>query len=246
MPALVIRPYAELITQIETLTGLSETQIRAAMAIVHVFEVATASGGFHRIGKIHGDNGGISYGVFQFSINSGNLGSILTAYVSSPEARYAAQTAPFAARASNRDARLNDDLHFEQALKQIGFDPVMQRIQIAYGLQEFGLLAANRFRDLGLKTALGYGVMLDSAVHGAYTKVVQGVRSRKPALGGDEKTWVADYLSTRRGWLTRQGPPLLCTVYRIDTFRRLIEKNNWSLTPPFLARSVMIKQESLV
>lgn len=245
MPTVTIRPYTELITQIETLTGLSETQIRAAMAIVHVFEVATATGGFHRVGKIQGDNGGISYGVFQFSINSGNLGSILTAYVASPDAKYAAQVTQFAARAVNRDTRLNDDLNFEQILKQIGFDPVMQHIQIAYGLQEFGLVAANRFRGLGLKTALGYGVMLDSAVHGTYTKVLQGVRNRKPALGGDEKTWVADYLSTRRAWLTRQGPPLLCTVYRIDTFRRLIEKNNWSLTPPFLARSVMIKQEAL-
>lgn len=245
MPTVTIRPYTEIITQIETLTGLQENQIRAAMAIVHVFEVASVSGGFHRVGKIQGDSGGISYGVFQFSINSGNLGSILTAYVAAPEAKYATQAAPFAARAVNRDTRLNDDLHFEQTLKQIGFDPVMQRIQIAYGLQEFGIVAANRFRDLGLKTALGYGVMLDSAVHGAYTKVLQGVRNRKPTLGGDEKTWVTDYLSTRRAWLTRQGPPLLCTVYRIDTFRRLIEKNNWSLTPPFLARSVMIKQEAL-
>ena len=242
---LSIRPYPELISQIENLTGLSETQIRAAMAIVSVFEVATATSGFHRIGKIQGDSGGISYGVFQFSINSGNLGSILTAYVASPDAKYAAQVAPFAARAVNREARLNDDLSFEQTLKQIGFDPVMQRIQIAYGLQEFGIMAANRFHELGLKTALGYAVMLDSAVHGAYTKVLQGVRNRKPALGGDEKTWVADYLSTRRAWLTRQGPPLLCTVYRIDTFRRLIEKNNWALTPPFLARSIMIKQELL-
>ena len=44
MPTVTIRPYTEIITQIETLTGLQDNQIRAAVAIVHVFEVASVSG----------------------------------------------------------------------------------------------------------------------------------------------------------------------------------------------------------
>ncbi len=64
------------------------------------------------------------------------------------------------------------------------------------------------------------------------------------ALG--EQVWIGHYVEVRRDWLANHPNMLLRkTVYRMDSFRKLIAQGNWALTLPFVVRGVQIEEEIL-
>ena len=53
---------------------------------------------------------------------------------------------------------------------------------------------------------------------------------RSPINGGDEQTWIAQYVDTRNDWLATHSNPLLQnTVYRTECFKNEISRDNWEL-----------------
>ena len=52
-----------------------------------------------------------------------------------------------------------------------------------------------------------------------------------PAKGGNEKTWIQQYVDVRHDWLaTHPRKVLQNTVYRTQCFKREIARNNWDLS----------------
>jgi hypothetical protein len=59
--------------------------------------------------------------------------------------------------------------------------------------------------------------------------------------GGDEKKWAAAYVAARRKWLSEfQNPIVQKTVYRMDTFNKIIQDDNWELDKPFMVLGVKL------
>jgi chitosanase len=54
---------------------------------------------------------------------------------------------------------------------------------------------------------------------------------KKPAAGGDEKTWINEYLHARKNWLENHSNKILHgTVYRVNCYLIELAKGNWDLS----------------
>jgi chitosanase len=53
---------------------------------------------------------------------------------------------------------------------------------------------------------------------------------KKPAEGGDKKTWITAYTETRKDWLVNHSKPILRnTVYRCNCYLAEMDMDNWTL-----------------
>ena len=61
-----------------------------------------------------------------------------------------------------------------------------------------------------------------------------------------EKAWISAYVAIRRSWLAgHPRPDLRATVYRMDSFQRLIDQGYWGLELPLVVRSREISTAAL-
>jgi chitosanase len=73
----------------------------------------------------------------------------------------------------------------------------------------------------------------DSFIHSG--SILDFLRKRfsevPPAKGGNEKTWIQQYVDVRHDWLaTHPRKVLQNTVYRTQCFKREIARDNWDLS----------------
>jgi chitosanase len=62
-----------------------------------------------------------------------------------------------------------------------------------------------------------------------------------PKNGGDEKTWIKQYVNARHTWLANSGKPIVRqTIYRTQCFKNAIAKNNWDLSLPINANGTIV------
>lgn len=63
-----------------------------------------------------------------------------------------------------------------------------------------------------------------------------------PAKGGDEKTWITEYVDVRHEWLaTHPRPVLRGTVYRTQCLKDQIARGNWDLSQlPIIANGIEV------
>ncbi len=92
--------------------------------------------------------------------------------------------------------------------------------------------------------ALSALVVYDSFIHSGSIPMFLRKRfiAMPPSKGGNEKTWIASYVSTRHQWLKYHRRPILRnTIYRTQTLINEIEKNNWDLnTIPIIANGIPV------
>jgi chitosanase len=52
-----------------------------------------------------------------------------------------------------------------------------------------------------------------------------------PAKGGDEKTWIRQYVDVRQDWLANHQLTILhATIYRTQCFKDEMARDNWDLS----------------
>jgi chitosanase len=224
---------------------ITELQKRTCKSIVRVFETGKAKGDYGAIARTKGDTGGISYGISQASLMSGNLCLLLQDYclrVSDDKAR---MIAPYMIRLKNRDRILNEDAGFYKLLKQLAKDPIMQEFQDQFFDSNFWVPAQSFCNHNELKSALSHAVVYDSFIQGAFGTVRKEFPERTPADGGEERAWITAYCAARRLWLASRSPVLNRTTYRPQVFQQLISQDNWDLNLPLKIRGAEIREELL-
>ncbi len=222
---------------------MNSLQKQACRAVVNVFETGKVRGDYGAVTVIKGDSGHLSYGRSQVSLGSGNLFKLLDLYCSQPGALFAPDLKPLLHRFEERDTTLDTDSDVKALLvKAAKEDPVMQATQDLYFNQTFLGPACSDAEAFGVTTALGQTVVYDSHVQGGWGTLA--ARIGKVAARG-EKDWVAQYVQMRRDWLASRQPPVPATVYRMDSFKTLIDAGNFDLTLPFRVHGVLITEEAL-
>jgi chitosanase len=212
-------------------------------AVVNVFETGRIRGDYGAITVIKGDNGHLSYGRSQVSLGSGNLFKLLDLYCGQQGAKFAADLQPQLHRFKGIDITLDTDDKVKALLVQDGKeDPVMRASQDQYFNQAFLGPACSDAEAFGVTIALGQTVVYDSHIQGGWS--ILSTRIGKVGTRG-EKDWVANYVQMRRDWLSTRQPPVPATVYRMDSFKDLIQTGNFELTLPFLVHGVRISAEAL-
>lgn len=218
-------------------------QKEACRAIVNVFETGKVRGDYGAVTVIKGDNGHLSYGRSQVSLGSGHLYHLIDQYCQEPSAVFAGDLKPYLQRLKDKDVTLDGDDGLKTLLRRAGKeDTAMRTAQDQYFNQNFLGPALTDAEKFGVTLPLGQAVVYDSHVQGGWGTL--SARSGKVGARG-EKDWIGQYVTMRRDWLSSRNPPVPATVYRMDSFRALIQDGNFDLTLPFKVHGVMITQEAL-
>ncbi len=224
-----------------TLTSL---QKRICEQVVNAFETGSANGNYAGL-VVYADGPHgirqITYGRAQ-TTEYGNLESLLEAYIGRGGA-FAARMLPYLPKLGVTP--LADDSDFKSALKEAGkSDPVMAKTQDAFFEKHYYAPAQKWAKANGFVKPLSMLVIYDSFIHSG--SILDFLRKRfaaaVPINGGNEDSWIRQYVDTRREWLaTHQKPILQKTVYRMDCFKREIKRGNWDLaTVPINANGIMV------
>jgi hypothetical protein len=85
----------------------------------------------------------------------------------------------------------------------------------------------------GFSLPLSALVIYDSSIHSG--SILYFLRQRfpemPPAKGGDEKTWIRQYVDVRQDWLANHQLTILhATIYRAQCFKGEMARDNWDLS----------------
>lgn len=218
---------------------------RKCIEVLHVFETGKKEGDYSNV-SIYKDGGGgsykqITYGASQ-TTQDGNLDKLLYAYLEKNPGTTAASIIESRMPTKN-NRNLVNDTEFINALKEAGKETIMQEVQDEFFDETYFSPAYNWFKNNGFTLPLSMLVIYDSFIHSG--GILSFLRNRfkevPPASGGDEKTWIEQYVSTRKSWLANHSNKILRnTVYRMNTMQDCIDKDNWELTKPINANGVII------
>ncbi len=136
-----------------------------------------------------------------------------------------------------------NDKDFISLLKKGGSDPVMRNTADTFFDLAYWNPAMKWADTSGLKENLSLLVIYDSFIHSG--SILQLLRKRfsavLPTAGGDEKTWITQYLDARHQWLKYHSNPILRnTIYRTTDMKRALAANDWNLDLPFHANGVTV------
>lgn len=224
---------------------ISDEVHRKCIEVLHVFETGKKEGDYSNV-SIYKDGGGgsykqITYGASQ-TTQDGNLDKLLYAYLAKHTGTAAASV--ISSRMPTKNNRdLVNDTEFINALKSAGKEEIMQEAQDEFFDETYFSPAYNWFKNNGFTLPLSMLVIYDSYIHsgGILTFLRNRFKEVPPASGGDEKTWIEQYVSTRKSWLANHSNKILRnTVYRMKTMQDCIDNNNWDLTKPINANGVII------
>jgi chitosanase len=183
----------------------------------------------------------ITYGRSQ-TTEFGNLSALIKAYVQAGGS-FAAQLKPYSLKIGRQPSMANDIL-FCNLLRNAGkLDKVMQTAQDEFFDLYYYLPALGRFNQMGFTLPLSMLVIYDSFIHSGTipTLLRQRFPEFPPVKGGDEKTWISQYVAVRHEWLaTHKKAVLHPTIYRTKTFKAQIDADNWSLQKPVNANGITV------
>lgn len=227
--------------------GLMPSQLRAAQAIVNIFETGEVLGDYGQVTLLEGDSGHLTFGRSQTTLATGNLGKLIERYVGNPAARWGARLVGVLPRLRDADLSLDGDEKFKNLLRATADDPVMRETQDAFFDDAYWLPAARAAERLGIRLPLGVCIVYDSHVHGSWPLTRDRTHEAvgKPETAG-ERQWLQRYVALRHEWLAQHSNKLLRkTVYRMEAFKRLIELGAWGLELPLVVRGCEISMATL-
>lgn len=223
---------------------LTSTQARTLEAIVNLFETGQVLGDYGQVTVLAGDTGHLTFGRSQTTLGSGNLHTLLQRYCSNAGARFGRRLAPFLPQVAARDTALDGQARLHNLLRATADDPVMRDVQDSFFTDVYFRPALRTAEREGIGLPLGVAVVYDSFVHGSWGRIRDRVNGT-PATRG-ERAWVTDYVAARRDWLsTHSRRDLRATVYRMDSFGRLIDLGAWGLELPLVIRGAEVSLTSL-
>lgn len=227
---------------------LTDTQVRAAKAIVNIFETGAVLGQYGQVTLLPGDSGRLTYGRSQTTLGSGKLVELLQQYADNPGARFGSAITSWLPQFDGAPAYLDTATRLHNLLRACADDPVMRETQDRFFDLEFWQPALQHSSRAGVHTALGIAIVYDSLVHGSWARLRKATDEE---IGGSasqvgEQRWIARYVVKRREWLSRHSNPILRnTLYRMDAFQRLIDLQQWGLALPLVVRETEISRASL-
>lgn len=212
---------------------LTATQRQLIERTINAVETGTPDGDYGAI-VVYADGPHdirqITYGRAQ-TTEYGNLRELVRMYVDAGAA-YSADLAAYAERVGS--VALTDDVQFRRLLRDAGRrDPAMRRIQDRFFEKRYFRPAMAWADANGFVLPLSALVIYDSFIHsgGILWLLRQRFDENPPALGGDERTWISEYVRVRHAWLAAHPRPIVRrTTYRTDAWRRQIAKDNWDLS----------------
>lgn len=212
--------------------NLTTKQQSICEQVVNVFETGSIHGDYGAIARF--DDGPnrirqVTYGRSQ-TTEYGKLHDLVKKYAES-NGSLSDELKPFVDKIGH--IPLVDDDDFLDLLRKAGKDPVMQRVQDEFFDKRYFQPAMAWADKNGFSLALSALVIYDSFIHSG--SIPGFLRNRFPAKtpvnGGDEKTWITEYVDARDSWLRNHSNPLLRkTVYRTECFKREIKRSNWDLS----------------
>lgn len=219
-------------------------QKKTAQAIVNIFETGRATGDYGSVTVLSGDTGRLTYGRSQTTLASGNLALLVHAYCEAG-GRSAAALRPFLPAFDQRAASLDTDENVKAILRSAGEDQVMREVQDAFFDRIYWNPASQAAAGLGIAQALSIAVVYDSKIHGSFDLIRGRTEQKVGAVAkAGERPWVQAYVDERRNWLANHPNALLHkTVYRMDAFKDLFQRNAWDLPLPLTVRNVIISEE---
>jgi chitosanase len=213
--------------------NLTAKQKRICEQVVNVFETGTIQGNYGSI-SIYRDGPHkirqITYGRSQ-TTEYGNLYELVQRYVDA-DGTFSDQLGSYVGKIGVTP--LVDDRQFKKLLRDAGRkDPVMRRVQDDFFDKRYFQPAVAWAEKHGFSLPLSALVIYDSFIHSG--SILYFLRQRfpekPPAKGGDEKTWIRQYVDARQNWLaTHQFTILHATVYRTQCFKGEIARGNWDLS----------------
>lgn len=227
--------------------ALTPSQKLICERIINVFETGSTSGDYGNISIYHDGPHSIpqiTYGRSQ-TTEYGNLRELVQMYVDA-NGTYSTALAPYVSQIG-RIALVNNDT-FKNLLRKAGReDQVMRDTQDAFFDKRYFMPAMQWANDHGFTLPLSALVIYDSFIHSG--SILDFLRAKfpekPPSEGGDEKTWIREYVDARNDWLATSSRTILhATVYRTKCFMREIARNNWDLTQlPIMAHGVPVDDQ---
>lgn len=212
--------------------------------VVNVYETGKPGGDYGAISRYADGPHGIrqiTYGRSQ-TTEYGRLRELLAAYVAA-KGRWSADMDVYLDRVG-ADALVNDSVFLALLRKAGRQDPVMQETQDRFFDEAYFRPAMTWAAENGFTQPLSALVIYDSFIHSG--SILWCIRKQfatsPPAAGGDEKTWIRQYVEARQAWLAGHSNPVLRrTIFRTRDMLREIKKGNWDLSQlPFLANGVAV------
>jgi len=217
--------------------------------VVNAFETGSAEGNYGTLVKFadysdpetHTNIVQITYGRSQ-TTEFGHLKALVQDYVEH-NGQFAIQLQPFISRIGKKPSLATDE-NFCKLLRDAGHtDPVMKTSQDRLFDTKYYQPAYSWFTQNGFEFPLSMLVIYDSYVHSG--GILSFLRKRfstvVPSNGGDEKTWITNYVNTRHQWLANHSKEILRgTIYRTKCFKQQIENDNWDLSQKINANGVII------
>jgi chitosanase len=166
-----------------------------------------------------------------FTEGGGNLKKVLQRYIAKG-GKFSAAFAAYVPTLGSGPTRANDP-KFITLLKDAGVEPAMVEAQKEC-FAEFYLGPAFAWaKQYGFTLPLSYLVIADSFLHSGSMLgfLMNSFAEKKPAAGGDEKTWIKAYIAARKKWLAGHSNKILQgTVYRANAFIAEHTRDNWMLS----------------
>jgi chitosanase len=226
---------------------LTADQRRVAEQLVNVFEYSGSAARYDVVTDL-GDGRGYTCGKIGFTTSSTEVRDVVEAYLAraphSPLRRYLPRLRELAASGRGDTTAMPD---FPEEWARAAKDEVFRAVQdtIADRLTLDPALAAAR--RIGIRTALGVAILLDTAVqHGTSADpdglpalVTSATRAAHgdPAAGVPERVWLMAFLDVRANDLrdphNRDSQQVWAeSVDRVDALRRLVATDEHRLAPP--------------
>ncbi|KAI8848171.1 lysozyme-like domain-containing protein [Chytridium lagenaria] len=219
--------------------GLSKCQYDIILKITSVFETSNKNLGFNLCGNWN-DGQGISAGFIQFTTSSGSALRVVQSYLQltrrpNPPLASFVTALQRAAQVGNKGAVSGQGFMtglsgfcdaWEEANKNDG--AAFQNAQLA--IQSAGYLQPNLkiVQQLGLKTALSVGQLMDTAIQLGYDAVeeIAGNAGWTPSQGANEADYLKRYLDARIVYLNNLGGAYPGTKYRVNSYKYMLQKGN--------------------
>jgi chitosanase len=172
----------------------------------------------------------ITYGRAQ-TTEYGNLRKLVEMYVQA-NGSFSLALKPYAEKVGSLP--LTDNAEFKALLRNAGKnDPVMRNIQDQFFDKVYFTPAMKWADDNGFTKPLSALVIYDSFIHsGSILWLLrQKFAENPPVLGGNENTWISEYIRVRSEWLaSHHRAAVRASVYRTKAYKAQIVKNNWDLS----------------
>ena len=226
---------------------LAATQKKTAEALVNIFETGEVLGDYGQVTLIAGDTGHLTFGRSQTTLGSGNLNELMQRYCANSGARFGSRLASYLPRFVARDLKLDNEFKLHNLLRASADDNVMRDTQDTFFDETYWQPAAQTAERLKITSPLGVAVVYDSFVHGSWKLMSNRTTQQVGDISSaSEQKWIAAYIAIRRAWLAENTrADLRATVYRMDTFQRLIDQGYWGLELPLVVRGQEISSVTL-